>query len=267
MINNGEGFIVLKRKLLEWRWHDNMIAFSFWIYLLLKANWKPAYFKGKLIPRGSFATSYETMSKETKLAKNTIRKWIKVFQEDGQIEVNSTHEYTVIKVTNYAKYQDVPHYPDMPIDTPTDTPIDTQVDTRVDTPLEPDRTRITRITNKDIYSWAENDREVGKQVIDYLNEQTGKSFHYTESNLKFIKARMNDGYNLEDFKTVIDKKCKEWKNDSKMQKYLRPETLFNATKFEGYLNQQEVQGKEMPSYYEKIKDVDINFDDLPFGNE
>jgi len=45
---------------------------------------------------------------------------------------------------------------------------------------------------------------------------------------------VNDGYKLEDFQTVISKKCAEWKGTD-MEKYLRPETLF-GTKFESYLN-------------------------------
>ena len=45
---------------------------------------------------------------------------------------------------------------------------------------------------------------------------------------------MNDGFTVDDFKAVIDKKAKEWKG-TEMAQYLRPETLF-GTKFESYLN-------------------------------
>ena len=48
---------------------------------------------------------------------------------------------------------------------------------------------------------------------------------------------MNEGYTLEDFKTVIDKKYDEWNNDTKMKKFLRPETLF-STNFDRYLNEE-----------------------------
>ena len=51
---------------------------------------------------------------------------------------------------------------------------------------------------------------------------------------KHINARLAEGYTLEDFFTVIDKKCAEWKGTD-MEKYLRPETLFGS-KFENYLN-------------------------------
>ena len=76
-----------------------------------------------------------------------------------------------------------------------------------------------------------------KEIIDYLNEKTGRNYKHTAiANQRVIKARMNEGYTLEEFKTVIDKKTVEWKNDVKMKKFLRPETLF-GTNFDRYLNE------------------------------
>ena len=83
------------------------------------------------------------------------------------------------------------------------------------------------------------DKKIYSQIIDYLNEKTGKKFR---SNIiktqKFIQARINENYTLEDFKKVIDIKVQEWGKNEKMNKYLRPETLF-GTKFESYLNESE----------------------------
>lgn len=76
-----------------------------------------------------------------------------------------------------------------------------------------------------------------QEIIDYLNIRTGANYKHTTKKTKdFIKARFNEGFGLDDFKNVIDKKCNEWINTD-MQKFLRPETLF-GTKFESYLNQQ-----------------------------
>lgn len=82
------------------------------------------------------------------------------------------------------------------------------------------------INNKNIYS----------EVVDYLNQKAGTKYKSNSKNTtKHIKARINDGYTLEDFKSVIDKKCSEWLNTD-MEKYLCPDTLFGS-KFEKYLNQ------------------------------
>ena len=74
-----------------------------------------------------------------------------------------------------------------------------------------------------------------KDVIDYLNEKTGKTFKCVETNNKLIRARYNEGYTLEDFYRVIDYKVLQWKGNE-WEKYLRPSTLFSAKNFENYLN-------------------------------
>ena len=79
-------------------------------------------------------------------------------------------------------------------------------------------------------------KEIYVEIVDYLNAKAGTRYKAsTASTHRLIKARLNEGFTIEDFKAVIDKKCNEWLTDSKMEQYLRPETLF-GTKFEGYLN-------------------------------
>ncbi|WP_144527187.1 phage replisome organizer N-terminal domain-containing protein, partial [Bacillus pumilus] len=76
-----------------------------------------------------------------------------------------------------------------------------------------------------------------KLIVDLLNKVTGKSFRHTSTaTQRLIKARWNDGFRFEDFKTVILTKTNQWLKDDKMNKYLQPTTLF-GTKFEGYLNE------------------------------
>ena len=80
------------------------------------------------------------------------------------------------------------------------------------------------------------DKEIYISIVSYLNEKAGTKFKHTTAKTKTaIHARLAEGFKVDDFKTVIDKKCAEWIGDEKMEKYLRPETLF-GTKFEGYLN-------------------------------
>lgn len=76
-----------------------------------------------------------------------------------------------------------------------------------------------------------------QEIINYLNSSAGTNYRASSKKTKeLIKARINEGFTLEDFKLVIEKKSREWINDNKMKIYLRPETLF-GTKFESYLNQ------------------------------
>ena len=79
--------------------------------------------------------------------------------------------------------------------------------------------------------------DVITRVIEYLNEKTKRKYSIkTDSNRKFITGRLAEGYTEEDLKAVIDTMCSKWLHDNKMNMYLRPETLFNATKFQTYFN-------------------------------
>ena len=75
-----------------------------------------------------------------------------------------------------------------------------------------------------------------KEIIDYLNKKAGCRYRYnTESTNKLIRSKLNNGFSVCDFKTVIDIKISDWKG-TEFEKYLRPYTLF-GNKFEQYLNQ------------------------------
>ena len=90
--------------------------------------------------------------------------------------------------------------------------------------------------------------------IVYLNQVANKRYKFVDKTKKFLLARFNEGYTLEDFKQVIDVKTEEWKDNPEFFKYLRPETLFGS-KFDSYLNQKPKFSKSKP---------DNNFPDLPF---
>lgn len=92
--------------------------------------------------------------------------------------------------------------------------------------------------------------ETTKKVVAYLNEKTSSNFRYSSNSTQTkINARLNEGYNLDNFIAVIDKKVKEW-TGTEFEKYLCPETLF-GTKFEKYLNQKEVK-KQKANVFSEI---------------
>ena len=81
------------------------------------------------------------------------------------------------------------------------------------------------------------------EIVDYLNAVCGTNYRSrTVGTQTKIVARLEEGYTVDDFKVVIDKKANEWKGTD-MEKYLRPETLFGS-KFENYLNQKTTKGGE-----------------------
>lgn len=101
-----------------------------------------------------------------------------------------------------------------------------------------------------------------KDIVAYLNEKAGTKYKSTGSKTQsLIKARWNEKFTLDDFKTVIDNKVADANNprDLFQAKYLRPETLF-SNKFEGYLNQKGgVRGATNENAKSMAKQYDLDF--------
>ena len=91
--------------------------------------------------------------------------------------------------------------------------------------------------NLSIYNLEDNLDIYIVEIVNYLNEKTGKKFSSnTASTRKHIIARLKEGRTVDDFKKVIDTKCAQWLG-TQFSGFLRPETLFAPTKFENYLNE------------------------------
>ena len=127
------------------------------------------------------------------------------------------------------------------ITTKTNTKTKTNTNTKIKTDTN---TRTTQyILSSKLDSACQNDRfsDEINEIVEYLNEKTGK--HYSpkaEATRKHIRRRMEEGYTVEDFKRAIDNKSQQWLGTDK-EMYLRPTTLFNSEKFEGYANEDPTQ--------------------------
>ncbi len=94
----------------------------------------------------------------------------------------------------------------------------------------------TNKTNNNEIDNNNNKLSICKEVISYLNLKAKKNFKVdTASHQKFIKARLKEGYVLEDFKKVVDVMVAKWKG-TEYEQYLQPQTLF-GNKMDNYLNQ------------------------------
>ncbi len=103
-------------------------------------------------------------------------------------------------------------------------------------------------TDKEEDKEKDKDKELYFSIVEHLNEKAGTNYRASSRKTKTcILARLNEGFVLDDFKTVIDKKCADWLG-TEWEKFLRPETLF-GTKFESYLNAKVTQpvNKGIPS--------------------
>lgn len=84
--------------------------------------------------------------------------------------------------------------------------------------------------------------DVVSEVLEHLNqarkEITGnpslRGFKKTKTVESTIKARIKEGFSKDEFFTVIDHKCSEWRGTA-FEKYIQPSTLFAPSHFQEYL--------------------------------
>jgi len=74
------------------------------------------------------------------------------------------------------------------------------------------------------------------EIIADLNKKGGFRYKDCDSTRTIINGRLSEGFEKEDFFQVHTNMISEWAEDPKYSKYLRPETLYQASKFQGYLN-------------------------------
>ena len=113
---------------------------------------------------------------------------------------------------------------------------------------------ILRTKGLDLFQQDKYENKV-TEVLNYLNRKLSKikprGFKITSTaNRKFIRGRLTEGYEVVDLIKVINTMYDKWVGTS-WEEYLRPETLFNATKFQTYINM-------VDSHIEK--DTSVNID-------
>ena len=79
-------------------------------------------------------------------------------------------------------------------------------------------------------------KPLAREILNFLNAKASRAFEPVAANLDPIVARLRE-FSADDIRAVIVTKCREWKADEKMALYLRPDTLFNRTKFANYHGQ------------------------------
>lgn len=90
-----------------------------------------------------------------------------------------------------------------------------------------------RVSKSNVRQEPDRWRLEAGSVLAYLNEKASRDYRPVNGNIGLITARLKEGASVEDCKAVIDRKVEQWKGGD-MDKFLRPATLFNATKFAQY---------------------------------
>lgn len=243
--NYKTGYIWLWRSLKNRAFFKKPDYLALWILLLLKATRKElkleVWFKGQSIflKPGQFLTGRKKLSIESGINESKIERILNYFEKiEQQIEQQKSTKNRIISILNWNRYQ--------------------SLEQQIEQQLNNKRTTTEQQVNTDNKGNKENkDNNIySREIIDYLNTKANTSFkHNMDKTKSIIEARLNEGFSLEDFKKVINVKVKDWLHDEKMNKYLRPITLF-SNKFESYLAEANTKPiketpKTMPWKYDK----------------
>lgn len=129
-------------------------------------------------------------------------------------------------------------------------------------PIENDSTREVE-NDMTINNNNDNNKINYNIIVDYLNSKANTRYKSTTPKTQtLIKARIKEGFTIDDFKKAIDNKCNEWLG-TEWEKYLRPETLF-GNKFESYLNSKNFKPKDSKASARAYTNEEFNsmYDDI-----
>jgi len=240
------GFIKIHRQLSESEiFQKPAIYLKVFMYLIMKANFQDTteFKRGQnffsipeLIEVCSYKKGYTTV-KPTKRQIQNVIDFLRKPSEGSMIVTTKVTQGSLYFIVNYDKFQDFEN-----------ANVTTNGQRRLHERANSNKNDLKNDKNKNTISFSENEKEDTdnsiKQIIDYLNLRNNSNYRYnSKKTVSLIKARLKEGFIVDDFKTVIDNKVEEWENDNKMSKFLRPVTLFGE-KFESYLNEKKFSYKK-----------------------
>lgn len=120
MADKASGYILLHRSLTDhWLWQgESFTKGQAWIDLLMLVNYKAGKtrFNGQLceVERGERVTSYQVLAERWQWSKSSVKRFLKMLEDDQMIEVRTTHRQTIIRVLNYDVYQALQSEDDTP---------------------------------------------------------------------------------------------------------------------------------------------------------
>ena len=223
-----EGWIAIYRKLAT---NDLWLKQKFtkgqaWVDLIILANHKNGIIEKRgqeiKIERGQVGWSELALSIRWKWSRNKTTRFLNWLENEKQIIQHRTRVTTLITVVNYDKYQ-------YPVKYMKQQKIQ-QKDNRTLKTIQQKDTNNNDNKRNNIYATT-------KEILKYLNDKTGKDFNIDDRfHISLIGKRIKEGYILTDFKKVVDIKVPKWKDDKKMNEFLRPSTLFGE-RIDEYLNE------------------------------
>ena len=116
---------------------------------------------------------------------------------------------------------------------PTKRPPELEIELKIEKELE-----------KEKHCISGDEKTAIERVVKAINGETNSAYRPMGATAEAILGRLREGYTAEELIQVVVVKAEQWMGDEKMEKYLRPATLFGKQKFPGYLAEYQRWEKE-----------------------
>lgn len=173
--------------------------------MLLRANWKDGRFQGVDIPRGSFVSSYQNLALETNLSVRNVRTALEHLKVTGEVTVTRHPKYSVFTVNNYCQYQSTDKVND---NQPTVNRQSTDSQPTTIEERKKERKEEYNNTSYEVGPESEKECSVFTTIRELYNSVCGsypRLVKMSDGRKKAIKARLNTGYTVDDFKKLFEK--------------------------------------------------------------
>ena len=230
-------FVKLYRKFTNWGWYSDPATKAVFLHILLNANWKDGEYMGVPIKKGECVFGRKAAAEALGLSEQQVRTAIKHLQKSNEISTSKlTNKFSVIKVEKWGFYQGK--------EDESNQQTNQQLTSKQPATNHIQEGKKGRKKEVCVTRAREGVPFEAQGIINYLNEQTGRSFKANDpSTVLLIEDRLREGYQVSDFLTVIDNKVRHWAGDEKREQFLTPKILFSAEHFADYLAQTPVKGK------------------------
>lgn len=103
----SENWIKLHRQILNWEWYSDTNTFRVFMHCLLMAQRDDYKYRGVQLKAGQFTTGIFEMADILGLSNQQVRTALKKLEKSGEINKQSTSQYSIITVNNWNLYQQV----------------------------------------------------------------------------------------------------------------------------------------------------------------
>lgn len=104
-MNTDNSWIKLPRMFMNWQWYKNTNMVHLYLYLLLNANIEDKYYFGISIQRGECLVSLSTLSRDTGISRDSIKRYLKKLQATKEISYRKLSKGRIIVLLDFNKFQ------------------------------------------------------------------------------------------------------------------------------------------------------------------